>query len=64
MDPRLSTIENVARALDLELVLIPRQLIAVVEGLQRGATSADEPLYALPDEDAEPDLDRTSKEPR
>src|SRR5579864_8424702 len=32
-DSRLSTIQNVARALDLELMLVPRQLIAAVEAL-------------------------------
>lgn len=50
-DSRLSTLQNVARALDLELMLIPRHLIAVVEALQR--TSGDvgkRPLYALGDE--------------
>ena len=54
-DPRLSTIQNVARALDLEVTLIPRHLITAVEGLQRiGITSGNQPLYALSDEEAEP----------
>ena len=54
MDPRLSTIQNVARALDLELMLIPRHLISAVEGLQRpGNASTTRPLYALGDDDAE-----------
>ena len=54
-DPRLSTIQNVARALDLEVTLIPRHLITAVEGLQRvGTTSGNQPLYALSDEEAEP----------
>ena len=49
MDPRLSTIQNVARALDLELTLIPRQLISAVDGLQRaGAAGASiRPMYLL-----------------
>lgn len=57
MDTRLSTVQNVARALDLELTLIPRQLISAVEGLQRaGAGSPMEPMYTLDeDDDAEPD---------
>jgi transcriptional regulator with XRE-family HTH domain len=51
-DPRLSTIQNVARALDLELVLIPRHLITTVQGLLRaGSDSATRPMYALGDEE-------------
>ena len=54
MDARLSTIQNVARALDLELMLIPRQLISAVEALQRAGSVTDKrPLYALDDEDTE-----------
>ena len=54
IDPRLSTLQNVARALDLELTLIPRHLISAVEGLQRAGTdSAKRPVYALGDDDAE-----------
>jgi len=57
MDPRLSTVQNVARALDLELMLIPRHLITAVEGLHRASrgSSANRPMYALSDDDAEPD---------
>ena len=52
VDARLSTIQNVARALDLELVLIPRHLIAAVEALQRaGSDASKRPLYSLGDED-------------
>ena len=54
-DPRLSTVQNVARALDLELLLVPRHLIPAVEGLQRaGNEPAKRPMYALTDDD---DLD-------
>lgn len=57
MDPRLATIQNVARALDLELMLIPRPLIAVVEGIQRaGTNSLKEPMYTLQDDEVELDL--------
>ena len=50
-DSRLSTIQNVARALDLELMLVPRHLIAAVEALQRaGADVSKRPLYALDDD--------------
>ena len=52
VDPRLSTIQNVARALDLELILIPRALISAVEGLERaGHGSANTPMYALGDDE-------------
>ena len=50
-DSRLSTIQNVARALDLELMLIPRQLLATIEALQRtGADAGTRPMYALDDD--------------
>ena len=62
MDPRLSTIQNVARALDLELMLIPRHLISAVEGLQRaGMSSAKRPMYVLGDDDAESDPGEQSR---
>ena len=58
VDPRLSTIHNVARALDLELMLIPRHLISAVSALQRsGSDTGKRPLYALGDEDALADVD-------
>jgi HTH-type transcriptional regulator/antitoxin HipB len=63
IDPRLSTVRDVARALDLELMLIPRTLIPVVEGLSRGVGgSAARPLYTLdqPDAPGEGDLDRVT----
>lgn len=51
VDVRVSTIQNVARALDLELMLIPRHLISAVEALQRASGEGDQrPLYALDDE--------------
>jgi len=52
VDARLSTIQNVARALDLELMLIPRHLISAVEALQRSGSEGDQrPLYALDEEE-------------
>src|SRR6266571_6805825 len=51
-DSRLSTIQNVARALDLELLVIPRHLISAVEALQRAGSSVGKrPLYALSEDD-------------
>jgi transcriptional regulator with XRE-family HTH domain len=51
IDARLSTLQNVARHLDLELMLVPRALVTTVEGLIRAADSgsADTPVYALGD---------------
>lgn len=46
-DSRLTTVQNVARALDLELILIPRHLIPAVEALQRSSDAARRPLYSL-----------------
>lgn len=54
VSPRLSTVEEVARVLDLELMLVPRQLVPVVKGLlevnKEGATE-ERALYALDDDD-------------
>ncbi len=49
VDPRLSTVQDVARMLDLELMLVPRQLIPVIESLVRrqDLASDERPLYAL-----------------
>ena len=49
-DSRLSTIQNVARALVLELMLIPRQLLATIEALQRTGADGTRPMYALDDD--------------
>jgi transcriptional regulator with XRE-family HTH domain len=56
VDARVSTIQNVARALDLELMLIPRHLISAVESLQRAGGEGDQrPLYALDEEETAPE---------
>jgi transcriptional regulator with XRE-family HTH domain len=53
-DPRLSTIQNVARALDLEVMLVPRHLITAVQGLLRGGEDGPKrPMYSLGDETEE-----------
>jgi transcriptional regulator with XRE-family HTH domain len=53
MDPRLSTVQDVARALDLEVMLVPRTLIGVVERLRQAVSTlpgtppeGDRPRYA------------------
>jgi transcriptional regulator with XRE-family HTH domain len=52
IDPRLSTVRNVARALNLELTLVPHHLIPVVDALVRGgAGDPARPLYSLAAED-------------
>jgi transcriptional regulator with XRE-family HTH domain len=59
MDPRFSTVQDVARALELEVVLLPRHLVSVVEGLQSNDRGARPPMYAL-DEDENGDADRSA----
>jgi transcriptional regulator with XRE-family HTH domain len=52
IDSRLSTVQNVARALDLELMLVPRHLISAVNALLRpGSDPSRRPLYSLGDDD-------------
>lgn len=64
-DPRLSTIQNVARALDLEVMLVPRHLIAVVQGLESGPSNSSTPMYALEEDDEGSNRDTASlKRPR
>jgi transcriptional regulator with XRE-family HTH domain len=63
VDARLSTIQNVARALDLELMLVPRHLISAVEALQRaGSEAGRRPLYALEHEETEAAPDQSHVE--
>ena len=50
VDPRLSTVLDVARILDLELVLVPRQLVTTINGLIRrnnSSASEEQPIYKL-----------------
>lgn len=59
VDPRLSTVQDVARVLDLELMLVPRQLIPVIDGLvRRKAVSSEErPIYALDGDTVHDDME-------
>jgi transcriptional regulator with XRE-family HTH domain len=57
--PRYDTLLDLVRVLDHDLVLVPRNLVPVVEALlrERGQSSADEeerPLYEPDDDEAEP----------
>jgi transcriptional regulator with XRE-family HTH domain len=50
-DPRLSTLQDIARALSLEVMLVPSELVGTVKALSDQGASPDEaPLFA-----AEPD---------
>jgi transcriptional regulator with XRE-family HTH domain len=55
MDPRFSTVQDVARALDLEVALVPRHLVSTLEGLQRRDRGASTPMYALREDEDGPD---------
>ena len=63
MDPRLSTIRNVAGALDLEVMLVPRHLITAVLSLSRpGAGASSNPMYALGPDDSDLEHGDSSRE--
>ena len=49
-DPRLSTVADIARVLDQELVLIPRQMVPAIRALLKGE-SENEPRFKLDEED-------------
>jgi len=52
VDPRLSTLLEVARSLDLEIFLAPKSLRTYIDGLKTG--NLDGPLWHLdPDEEEE-----------
>lgn len=56
VDPQTSTLVEIARALGLELMLIPRQLVPAVQAFRReivlDAPSISVPAYRLGDDDA------------
>lgn len=49
-DPRLSTITDMARLLDQELVLVPRELLPAVQVLINGE-DAQKPLWSLEEDE-------------
>jgi predicted transcriptional regulator len=55
VDPRLSSVLELARQLDLEPMLIPRARVPAVRALLAGAS--DEPLWRTEEDDAEDDAD-------
>lgn len=48
-DIRMSSLIELARALELDLLLVPRRLIPAVKGLTQG--TSNRPAYTLDDED-------------
>lgn len=51
IDPRLSTVTEMARLLDLEPMLVPRQLVPAVKALLHGKTD-DAPAWSAEEDDA------------
>ncbi len=51
-DPRLSTVTDMARVLDQELVLVPRAMLRVIRALVRGETKDEQtPMWQLDEEE-------------
>jgi HTH-type transcriptional regulator/antitoxin HipB len=49
-DPRLSTVTDMARLLNQELVLVPREMLPLIKSLISGE-DAQTPMWALDEED-------------
>jgi predicted transcriptional regulator len=48
VDPRLSTLQDIARSLDLELVLVPKEALPTVRALiGQGPSLEDRPLFEV-----------------
>lgn len=50
-DPRLSTVTDMARLLDLELVLVPRAMLPAVRSLIRGEREEQTPRWQVDEEE-------------
>ena len=50
VDPRLASLTTIARALELELVLVPRRSLPAVKAILNGNKPASRPAYSLDDE--------------
>ena len=51
VDPQVSSLVEIARALRLELMFVPTQLVPAVQALQRDTGSSQPPAYRLDDSD-------------
>jgi predicted transcriptional regulator len=51
VDPRLSSIEQIARSLGLELVLVPRRSLTAVQAVLDAGLEVARPAYVLDDDD-------------
>jgi transcriptional regulator with XRE-family HTH domain len=51
VDPRLSSLTEIARVLDHEVILVPRKLLPAIQALVRG--EPDAPLWQTDEEDSE-----------
>ncbi len=49
-DPRLSTVTDMARLLNQELVLVPREMLPLIKSLISGE-DAQKPMWAIDEED-------------
>ncbi len=51
VDLRLSSLVAIARALDLELALVPRKSLPAVQSIARGVAESPRPAYSLDEDD-------------
>jgi transcriptional regulator with XRE-family HTH domain len=51
VDLRVSSLVSIARALGLEMELVPQKALPAVHAIMRGGNAAAKPAYSLEDED-------------